>query len=255
MIGESYLLGARNTPLVQSTVYLMIFGAMIAGIYDFDYSAIGYFLVAWNCVFTAAYLLYISKLGKSSGLNTFGLMWYNNVQSLPIVIGICWLNGDFAEVASYPFLWDWDFLLCFVFQSALAFLLNYSIFLCTNVNSALATSVTGQIKNIATTAVGYFTFGDVTYNFLNVLGLLIGVVASSWYSLLKFWESEAAKSKTLLPSAATPCGSTKLDLLAASPNGAKRSSSDEEQEDNERVELVAKGPSSLGFGTAPVARG
>src|SRR4051794_19732212 len=48
MIGESYLLNARNTRTVQITVYLMIAGAMIAGIYDFDYSGIGYFLVALN---------------------------------------------------------------------------------------------------------------------------------------------------------------------------------------------------------------
>jgi hypothetical protein len=211
MVGESYLLGTTNTPLVQSQVYLMIFGAMVAGIYDFDYSGIGYFLVAWNCLFTAAYLLYISKLGKTSGLNTFGLMWYNNMQSLPIAFGICWFNGDFSEVMSYPYLYDWDFLVCFVFQSALAFLLNYSIFLCTKVNSALATSVTGQIKNIATTAVGYFSFGDVTYSAMNVLGLFIGVVASTWYSLLKYWESEANKSKTtLLPSVGSPMGGTSL---------------------------------------------
>jgi len=199
MIGESWLLGARNTRIVQLTVWLMIGGAVLAGWFDFDFNAMGYFLVTLNCIATAAYLLYIAQLGKSSGLNTFGLMWYNNAQSIPFVLALCWYNGDFAEVQSYPHLYDWDFMACFIFQSALAFLLNYSIFLCTQVNSALATSVTGQMKNIVTTAVGYFSFGDVTYNAYNVMGLFVGVVASSWYSLLKYWESEANKKQSTLP--------------------------------------------------------
>ena len=58
--------------------------------------------------------------------------------------------------------------------------------------------MTGQIKNIATTAVGYFSFGDVTYNVWNVVGLAVGVVASTWYSWLKYVESEKSK-KPVLP--------------------------------------------------------
>ena len=199
MIGESWLLGAKNTATVQLTVWLMIGGAVLAGWFDFDFNAMGYILVTFNCIATAAYLLYIAQLGKSSGLNTFGLMWYNNAQSIPLVALLCWYNGDFSEVATYEYLWEWDFIACFVFQSALAFLLNYSIFLCTQVNSALATSVTGQMKNIVTSAVGYFSFGDVTFNAWNVVGLIVGVVASSWYSMLKYWESEANKKQPTLP--------------------------------------------------------
>ena len=197
MAGESVLLTVRSSFPVQLSVYLMVVGAIIAGAYDFDFSLIGYVLVALNCVFTAAYLLSIAKFGKQ-GLNTFGLMYYNNVQSLPLVLILCYLNGDFDVLASYKYRADVGFWVCFLFQSALAFLLNYSIFLCTNINSALATSVTGQIKNIATTAVGYFTFGDVTYNLVNVLGLVVGVVASTWYSWLKYLEAEAGK-KPVLP--------------------------------------------------------
>jgi len=179
MVGESYLLGSRNTRLVQLTVWLMILGAMLAGAFDLDFSLVGYVLVGLNCVFTAAYLLLIAKLGKSSGLNSFGLMFYNNAQSLPLVLLICAVNGDFDEVGSYDYLLDPSFLLCFLFQSALAFLLNYSIFLCTQINSALATSVTGQMKNIVTTAVGYVAFGDVTFSAWNTVGVVLGVVARS----------------------------------------------------------------------------
>jgi len=197
MWGEYMLLTVRSSRPVQASVYLMVIGALIAAYYDFDFSFVGYVLVALNCFFTAAYLLAIAKFGKQ-GLNTFGLMYYNNIQSLPLVVLLCYFNGDFDLLATYKYRYDAGFWICFLFQSALAFLLNYSIFLCTNINSALATSVTGQIKNIATTAVGYFSFGDVTYNVWNVVGLAVGVVASTWYSWLKYVESEKSK-KPVLP--------------------------------------------------------
>ena len=239
MIGESYLLGARNTRLVQFTVWLMIGGAMLAGFYDFDYNALGYLLVILNCVFTAAYLLLIAKLGKSSGLNTFGLMWYNNVQSIPFVAAICWFNGDFAEITSYQHLYAWDFLVCFLFQSALAFLLNYSIFLCTQVNSALATSVTGQMKNILTTTVGYFSFGDVTYNVWNVVGLVVGVVASSWYSLLKYWESEKNKKTALLPTTSPLAGSSSGSSSTHGGYGKHANAADDDSIDDTAALLLS----------------
>ena len=197
MWGEYMLLNVRSSRPVQFSVYLMVIGALIAAVYDFDFSLLGYVLVALNCVFTAAYLLAIAKFGKQ-GLNTFGLMYYNNIQSLPLVVLLCYFNGDFDTLADYQYRYDAGFWICFLFQSGLAFLLNYSIFLCTNINSALATSVTGQIKNIATTAVGYFSFGDVTYNVWNVVGLAVGVVASTWYSWLKYEESERSR-KPVLP--------------------------------------------------------
>ncbi len=43
------------------------------------------------CVFTA------------QGLDTFGLMFYNNILSLPIVILICCINGDFVGMSSYVY--------------------------------------------------------------------------------------------------------------------------------------------------------
>jgi len=196
MLGEWTLLGRSSSVRVQASVWLMLASALLSGVSDMDFSLIGYGLVLLNCLFTAAYLLLIQKLDVShTGLNTFALMWYNNVQSLPLVLALCAFGGDFVGVRSYPRLTDTGFLVCFFLQGALAFALNYSIFLCTSVNSALATSVTGNVKNIVTTAVGYFAFGDVTYNRWNVAGLVLGTLASVGYSVIKYEESEAQKAE------------------------------------------------------------
>ena len=207
MSGEYYLTKHSESRSVKLSVWIMILGAVIAGLADFDFSLIGYILVGLNCFTTAAYLLCIKKFGNQ-GLNSFGLMFYNNLSSLPIIVVMCALNGDLVAMYKYEHLRNWSFLTCFLFQSALAFLLNYSIFLCTNINSALATSVTGQIKNIGTTSVGYFLFADVTFSAINVVGLFVGVAGSVLYTWLKFAESERSKAKqSLLPSADAPKGS------------------------------------------------
>lgn len=79
-----------------------------------------------------------------------------------------------------------------------AFLLNYATFLCTKINSALTTSVTGscvwrlrcswcqigQVKNIVVTIGGMF-FNDFIWHSCNVFGLAMGLVGSIWYTRAK----------------------------------------------------------------------
>ena len=72
-----------------------------------------------------------------------------------------------------------------------AFLLNLCIFKCTTINSPLATSVTGQIKDILTMGLGLLLFQDVSYHPVNVLGLLVGFAGGAAYSAVSFQEQRA----------------------------------------------------------------
>jgi solute carrier family 35 protein len=195
-------------------------GAVIAGLGDLSFNAIGYFLCALNCVVTALYLVFIAKVKNETNLDTFGLMFYNNVLSIPFVVLVV-LGLEYEDVINYPYWTDPGFLvppppathtrppththhrtrtlgadvcvwcslgvqLCFIMSSVQAFLLNYFIFLCSLINSPLTTSVTGQIKNIFTTGIGLFIFGDVQISFLLSVGLLLATIASVWYHLLYY---------------------------------------------------------------------
>lgn len=72
MYGE-YKLNGRLPPRdQQAAVLTMCIGAAIAGITDLAFSLPGYCWVITCAVSTAIYLLFIDKLGKESGLNTFG---------------------------------------------------------------------------------------------------------------------------------------------------------------------------------------
>jgi solute carrier family 35 protein len=88
-------------------------------------------------------------------------------------------------------------------SSVHAFLLNWLIFLCSTINSPLTTSITGQIKNIATTLLGFILFGGISIGYDGIIGLILSSVASVWYAYIKYSQT-AAKSRSLAASPFSP---------------------------------------------------
>jgi len=184
LIGERIFLGKVYPADEVISVVLMVIGATIAGVGDLTFDPIGYFLVMVNCVFTALYLVYIPKTSSETKLNEIGLMFYNNLISIPFVIFLTAIV-EWNGLIQYPYYSDYSFWICFVMSSVHAFVLNYFIFLCSNINSPLTTSITGQLKNIFTTLIGLFLFGDVTLSTLLLVGLILSTIASVWYGYIK----------------------------------------------------------------------
>ena len=72
------------------------------------------------------------------------------------------------------------------FETLPGSVLQYSIFLCTRVNSALTTSVVGCAKNLLTTVVGMLGFGhDYEFGMLNCAGMGVSMAGSFLYSWAK----------------------------------------------------------------------
>lgn len=93
--------------------------------------------------------------------------------------------------------------------------LNYTMFLCTIVNSALTTTIVGVLKGVGSTvrecfeemrlvriffdilrcqwltswqSLGFFLLGGVQIHALNVTGLVINTAGGVWYSLAKYYQ-------------------------------------------------------------------
>jgi len=192
IVGEAVFLKKMTPPDESWSVYLMVIGALVAGLGDMSFSLIGYLLCGLNCLVTAGYLVFIAKVKNETKLDTFGLMFYNNILSLPIVAIVVW-SMELDGLLTYSQWSDPGFILCFVMSSVQAFALNYFIFLCSIINSPLTTSVTGQIKNIFTTVIGLFIFGDVQISFLLLVGLFVATAASMWYTHIKYLQQAKPK--------------------------------------------------------------
>lgn len=186
LILEGVLLHKKAKPSVWIAIFIMVAGGLLAGATDLSFSTMGYVLVTICCFATALYLVLIVRITDSSKLGTFALLYYNNLLALPLmVVYLVCFTRELEDVRNYRYLYDWKFISFLLFSAAQATLLNIAIFLCTKLNSPLATTVTGQMKDFVTVGFGLFLFGDVKLSAPNLLGLGISLCGSVMFSFVK----------------------------------------------------------------------
>jgi len=169
------------------SVVAMVFGALIASAGDLSFDFWGYCLVVLNCGTTAWYLVLITKKQQETKLDSFGLMFYNNMFSIPVLLCTVW----FIETDVLYSFKQWHsagFQIVFFMSCLLAFALNYFVFLCSIVNSPLATSIAGQLKSIISTLLGLVMFGGVVLTISLSIGLGISTIGGLWYGKVKYDE-------------------------------------------------------------------
>ena len=104
------------------------------------------------------------------------------VAGLPVIEHIHMIQSTLSAVYTHEAWNNYKFLCSFTTAAVMGSILNYSIFLCTTINSALTTAVIGCLKNVATTYIGMFIFPDYTFNLLNFIGLNISILGSLYYT-------------------------------------------------------------------------
>ena len=134
---------------------------------------------------TALYLATIARLGRRTGLNSFGLMWCNGLLCAPMLAGGAAAAGELRASLAFPHLRDAGFLVVLAGSCTLAFVLNYAIFLNTTVNSALTQTICGNAKDVVVILLGYRSFGGVAFDPLNAAGIALGLGGSALYAACK----------------------------------------------------------------------
>ncbi|GAU15091.1 hypothetical protein TSUD_08290 [Trifolium subterraneum] len=185
MLVEFLLVGQRYTHSVVFSVGLIIFGAFVAGARDLSFDTYGYAVVFMANISTAIYLATIARIGKTSGLNSFGLMWCNGILCGPVLLVWTFIRGDLTTTINFPYLFSPGFLVILLFSCILAFFLNYCIFLNTTLNSALTQTICGNLKDLFTIGFGWIIFGGLPFDFWNVIGQCLGFAGSGLYAYFK----------------------------------------------------------------------
>ena len=100
---------------VQCSVFLMIFGALVAASQDLAFSLSGYTYVSLNNVLTASNGVYLKKKLDAKDLGKNGLLYYNSLFMIPFAFLLAWWSGDIEAVSVvYRKVRNAKFFACFV---------------------------------------------------------------------------------------------------------------------------------------------
>lgn len=186
---EYILLGKRTTAAIAFSLFLMVSGTVVAAKADASSAMSAWGLGLVSCLFQAMYLTYVKRSGVDTGMSSVGILYYHSILSLPCIIPIILAVGEVGEVLAYPGWLSVPFICVLCLSLCMGLLLNYALFLCTELTSPTSTVVSGQVKAMAQTIIGMFTFGGVDMNgrymfgtALNIFGGL-GYAASKYHSL------------------------------------------------------------------------
>mmetsp|Transcript_13015 Transcript_13015/g.39322 ORF Transcript_13015/g.39322 Transcript_13015/m.39322 type:complete len:214 (+) Transcript_13015:2-643(+) len=158
--GEFYLFGKPVTYGVLLAFAVMILGAVLAAANDLDFSAAGYLWQGANCVTTSAYVLYLKHATQTIDVSKFGLVFYNNLLSLPLLVAIAIAHGEVGVLleAHGRGAIDARFFAVNAFAGTLGMFLNLASVWCVSATSATTYAVVGALNKIPSTVLGYLLF-------------------------------------------------------------------------------------------------
>ena len=94
MILELWLLGTKPNRFVVLSVFIMIFGALIAAANDLAFDFISYAFIFGNNLSTACNGVYTKKFLNKKDLGKYGLLFYNALFGFPLVALLCHQIGQ-----------------------------------------------------------------------------------------------------------------------------------------------------------------
>lgn len=190
---------ARPPTQVSLSVIFTAVGVIIAALGDFSFDLFGYSMALISVFFQTMYLILVEKSGAEDGLSSVELMFYNGLLSLPFLLFVIIATGEFPHSLSvvYDKASSLTFSIIFILSLVMGIVLNYTMFLCTVVNSALTTTIVGVLKGVGSTTLGFVLLGGVQVRALNLTGLVINTAGGIWYSYAKYQQKRKMPRKVI----------------------------------------------------------
>jgi GDP-mannose transporter len=188
--GDYFIYGQTVTYLTVSSILIMTLGAIMSAVHDLEFNFYGYCWMIANCVITCAYTLYMRFATTSIKLPKFGMVYYNNVLSVFILIPVVLFMGEhkvllYDEEVMTPFFWVANTAAGF-----LGFYLNFASLWCVGSTSATTYAIIGSLNKIPLTIFGAVLFGsEVTKE--GVIFISLGIAGGLLYAYAKLLEQGA----------------------------------------------------------------
>ena len=165
-------------------VCLITIGTIITGLDDFTADYFGYLVVIINNILSVAYSKFTEIFKKKTGIPNLKLLVYNSILSLPLLLVIITVSGEYAKVYNYfngkkQFEGNYNNLFLNLFISCIVCVgMNTSFFLSNEKNSSLFTNLLANSKSIVVTIISAFVLKQNKLTFQKTLGLSISTVGA-----------------------------------------------------------------------------
>ncbi|XP_022084810.1 UDP-galactose/UDP-glucose transporter 7-like [Acanthaster planci] len=180
--------GAPSLFVVVS-IAVMTLGCVFTGLGDLTFDLAAYTFGLLSVFSQALYLTLVQSLSlQENTLSAAGIAYLNSLNCLVPLLLYTAYTSEFARVWDFPDLHSSRFLLAFLVVISMGCALNYSVFLCTTLTSALTLSVVGVMKSVVVVMVGLFVFGGVKLSVLGGVGVALNTLGSSLYTYAKYRE-------------------------------------------------------------------
>ncbi|KAM3208306.1 hypothetical protein ACQJBY_063148 [Aegilops geniculata] len=138
---------------VSLSVVCTALGVLVAALGDFSFDLYGYSMALISVFFQTMYLILVEKSGADDGLSSMELMFYNSILSIPFLFFIIVATGEFPHSLSVlsEKTASASFSVILLISLVMGIVLNYTMFWCTIVNSALTTTIVGVLKGVGST--------------------------------------------------------------------------------------------------------
>ena len=183
----------NNRILIHSTFFIhffskssfMLCGCGVAAYGDLAFDVAAYTYGTLSVLVQSLYLTLLQR-NTQDKLTTAHSLYLNSYNTLPFLVLYAALSGELQRAAAFPSYSELGFVLLTLTVVSMGCLLNYSMFLCTNLNSALTTTIVGGMKGVAQTVIGVFTFGGMDVNEFSVVGMTVNASGGLLYAFFKF---------------------------------------------------------------------
>jgi len=182
------VLGKKPSTRIVGAISMICFGTLIMGFGDLMFNAEAYFYGLGSVISQALYLTYVEKSGCDKDLDTMTVLYANSINCIPILLAMSLINGDLMACLKGNEIHQGNVWITLSIILTMGTFLNYTLFLCTMVNSALATTIVGVFKAVLVSLLGFFTFNGQPITELLLLGMIFNTSGAIYYAYVKYDE-------------------------------------------------------------------
>jgi len=193
---ELIIFGKRESFRTCAAVFWMVIGTAIVAQYDERSLLSAYVLGLASCFLQALYLIFVKRTGAESELDSFSILYFHSIMSIPLISILVLVHNEYESARNSLLLGynDIGFMISLLLSITMGALLNYALFLCTQVTTPITTLLSGHVKSFAQIFIGLFTFEGVELT----MGFLIGLILSMGGAVLYIHEKYDTVKKSEL---------------------------------------------------------